>query len=170
MSENSLRSVSDNDETNSVREGVRDGDVMGEIWECIWSARDRDSNVFMRSGILWINSSRTSSPMLHHISYNRDINFFRMISDDPWSNAVSGYRRWSSSLRCAQNYSIGFISGELGGKSIMENPCSSASCWEEILYFFGSVRPSIILLNVTYSQLAIVGRSWQELAIVGGWQ
>ena len=71
-----------------------------------------------------INRFRASSPIVHHTSFNRCCKFVLMACGEPLRVAVSGYHRWSLSLRCAQSSSMGFKSGEFGGHFIKVKACS----------------------------------------------
>src|SRR5579859_2654968 len=75
-------------------------------------------------GMLSTRRSNTSSPMLHHISANHCQSTFLTTAGPPRRVFVSGYLQWNSVLRCAQRFSIRFISGEIASQFITENPCS----------------------------------------------
>src|SRR5579859_953857 len=86
-------------------------------------------------GMLSTRRSHTSSPMLYHISANRSRSTFLTVAGPPRRVFVSGYLQWSSVLRCAQRFSIRFISGEIAGQFITENPCSSAAACSQSRVF-----------------------------------
>src|SRR5579859_4218883 len=58
---------------------------------------------------------------------NRSQITFLTVAGPPRRVFVSEYRQWSSVLRRAQRFSIRFISGEIAGQFITENPYSLAT-------------------------------------------
>jgi len=86
MSESSLRSFSDNDETKSVREGAGGGDVTEEV--CVWSARGRDTFFI-------------GMPEVHRVK--RDIKEKRWYGKDQGWQRAEPARRASRASRAEQN-------------------------------------------------------------------
>ena len=76
-----------------------------------------------------------SSLMLHHISASCSQSTFLTVAGPPRRVFVSGYLQWSSVLRCAQRFSIRFISGEIAAQFITENLCSSAAACSQSRVF-----------------------------------
>jgi len=91
------------------------------------------STAWMRLSILSINPFKTPSPMLHHILFSRLWSSSLTPFPEPWRYIVSGNLRYNSALRMDQRFSIGFKSGELAGKSMIVNPCSSAAAWSQFI-------------------------------------
>ena len=97
--------------------------------------------------------------MSHHTSINLSLSFCWIVWRGPWRVVVSGYRLWSLILINAHKFSIGLISGEFDGHSIITNPCSIVtaskkaqvfldtwglvlSCWNVIPYMSSLVNAS----------------------------